>query len=177
MTGEERREQILNIIKSSDIPVSGATLAKRFDISRQVIVQDIALLRASNYDIYSTPKGYLINENEQSSVSKPSRVFCVSHTDEQIEDELNTFVDMGGRVLDVYIEHELYGSIKAPLPISCRRQVKEFMEEIKSGKSRPLKNLSSGSIHYHTVEADSEQILDMIENELKEKKYLIEKVS
>ena len=101
-----------------------------------------------------------------------TRVFHVCHTDEQMEDELNTIVDMGGRVLDVYVEHAVYGAIRTDLPIACRRHVQEFMDSIHNGKSTPLKNLTAGD-HYHTVEADDEETLDYIEKALKEKGYLI----
>lgn len=187
MTGEERRDALIHTMKEAKTPLSGTALARQFEVSRQVIVQDIALLRAAHYEIYSTPRGYMLmpsqKTNNKSTVTgqdKPAqkpenvrRVFHVSHTDEQIEEELNIFVDMGGRVIDVTVEHEVYGAIRADLPISCRRQVQEFMEEIRSGKSRPLKNLTSG-VHYHTVEADSDKTLDYIEEELKKKGFLVE---
>ena len=180
MTGEERRAEIFHTIETSDSPISGTALAKKYNVSRQVIVQDIALLRAAHKEIYSTPRGYIlmsastITKAEAPIVSTlPRRVFQVAHTDEQIEDELNTIVDNGGRVIDVFIKHEVYGSLKADLPIHCRRHVQEFMADLQTGKSRPLKNLTSGNIHYHTVEADNEQTLDFIENELFNKGYLI----
>ena len=179
MTGEERRKAIIEIISKSTKPVSGTALAKQFQVSRQVIVQDIALLRAADYDIYSAARGYMLmpslSENKNKEVSKDTdaitRVFHVSHTDEQMEDELNTIVDMGGRVLDVYVEHAVYGAIRTALPIACRRHVQEFMSSIHSGKSTPLKNLTAGD-HYQTVEADDEDTLDYIEKALKEKGYL-----
>lgn len=179
MTGEERRKAITDIIRKSTKPVSGASLAKQFQVSRQVIVQDIALLRAADYDIYSTARGYMLmsslTENRHQEMRKDTdaitRVFHVSHTDEQMEDELNTIVDMGGRVLDVYVEHAVYGAIRTALPIACRRHVQEFMNSIHNGKSTPLKNLTAGD-HYHTVEADDEETLDYIEEALKEKGYL-----
>lgn len=193
MTGEERRAGIITTIKESTTPISGAALAKKYEVSRQVIVQDIALLRAAHNEIYSTPKGYMliephteaiqtIKENDMQKAIRIeipksnevcSRVYSVKHTDEEIEDELNTFVDMGGKVKDVIIKHEIYGTIRADLPISCRRHVKEFIEEVKSGKSRPLKNLTSG-VHFHTVEADNEDTLNLIEEELRLKGYLAE---
>ena len=180
MTGEERRKEIIDMIRESTKPVSGAALAKQFGVSRQVIVQDIALLRAADYDIYSTARGYVLmsglpeNKHEEmpKNTTAKTRVFHVSHTDEQMEDELNTIVDMGGRVLDVYVEHAVYGAIRTDLPIACRRHVLEFMSSIRSGKSTPLKNLTAGD-HYHTVEADDEETLDYIEKALKEKGYLI----
>lgn len=179
MTGEERRNEVLNTIREAKKPISGAALAKKYQVSRQVIVQDIALLRAAGYEVHSTPRGYqIVNAYQQESVNPQHapdttvcRIFHVSHTDEQMEDELNTIVDMGGKVRDVFVNHEVYGSIRADLPIHCRRHVQEFMEGIRSGKSRPLKNLTSG-VHYHTVEADSEDTLNLVEQELKKKGYL-----
>lgn len=166
MTGEERRCQILNDIRSAKSPISGRALARKYFVSRQVIVQDIALLRAANYDIFSTNKGYMIHTS-----MVVSRVICVCHTDEQIEDELNTIVDMGGRVLDVYIEHEMYGFLRAVLSINSRRNVRDFVDGIERGDSSPLKNLTYGK-HFHTIEADNEDILDLIEEELRNKNYI-----
>ena len=182
MTGEERRQSIIKNIREAKAPISGTALAKLHQVSRQIIVQDIAILRASDYDIYSTPKGYVLSpvaqkqNSEAVAVLQPTcirRVYQVAHTDEQMEDELNTIVDMGGKVIDVYIEHEIYGMIRADLPLQCRRHVQVFMEDIRTGKSSPLKNLSSNGVHFHTVEADSEETLDMIEQALLEKGYLM----
>lgn len=176
MTGEERRNAIIDKIRQSAGPVSGTALAGELHVSRQVIVQDIALLRAADYDIYSTARGYVLMQESDRRVRKTSdaitRVYHVSHTDEQMEDELNTIVDMGGRVLDVYVKHAVYGYIRTDLPISCRRHVQEFMDNIHSGKSTPLKNLTAGD-HYHTVEADDEETLDYIEKALQSKGFLV----
>lgn len=166
MTGEERRKQILIEIESAKKPVSGSALAKKYGVSRQVIVQDIALLRAEKQEIIATTKGYMIKER-----ACVSRVFEVEHTDEEIEDELNTIVDMGGVVKDVSITHEVYGCLQAELQIGSRRDVKKFLAHIQSGQSSPLKNLTSG-VHCHTVEAEGEDVLDLIETELREKGYL-----
>lgn len=100
------------------------------------------------------------------------RIYKVSHTDEEMEDELNTIVDMGGKVIDVFINHKVYGRIRAELNIDSRRQVEEFLETIYSGKSSPLKNITS-NYHYHTIEADSEKTFELIEKALKEKNYLV----
>ena len=187
MNGDERRLDMLKTIAAAAVPISGASLAEKYNVSRQVIVHDISLLRAANYEIYATPKGYVLlqsagelpqHQDNAAKISTPTkecfiRQYKVSHTDEQIEDELNTIVDMGGRVTDVLIKHRVYGTIRADLPICCRRQVQEFMEQLSNGKSKPLKNLSSGNIHYHNVEADSEEVLDLIETALKSKGYLM----
>ncbi|MGI6094489.1 MAG: transcription repressor NadR [Lachnospiraceae bacterium] len=167
MTGEERRNQVLQTLINAKEPISGSALAKLCQVSRQIIVQDIALLRASDYDIFSTPKGYVI----RTPVSC-SRVYYVEHGCEEIEDELNTIVDLGGRIKDVMVEHAVYGSLKAPLPIRSRKEVKDFLKEISSGRSTPLMSLTPFK-HSHTVEADSEEILDLIEKELENKGYLL----
>ena len=168
MTGSDRRQEILKNIKESDRPVSGSKLAKDYDVSRQVIVQDIALLRASGYDIISTNRGYVLEGQ-----TCAERVFKVRHTDEQLEMELCTIVDLGGQVKNVMVNHKVYGHIEAELGITSRRKVKEFLADIESGKSTPLKNITS-NYHYHTVTADSEETLGMIEEELRKLGFLVE---
>ena len=157
MSGKERREEILQRITNSKTPVSGAALAKSCEVSRQVIVQDIALIRAAGYDVIATNRGYIC-----SSPVRETRVFEVNHTDEQMQDEL-------------IVRHEVYGELRAELNISSRNKVALFMEEIRQGKSRPLKNITSGE-HFHTVSADSAQTLDLIEEELRKKDYLVRTV-
>lgn len=169
LSGDKRRSAIFNIIKSSDIPVSASSLAKKLGVSRQVIVSDIALLRASNINIISTHKGYIIHSEAS---KKAFRIFTVNHTTKQIQDELNTIVDLGGRVSNVIVNHMLYGAITADLSISSRKDVQDFISELTANQTRPLKELTNG-IHSHTVFADNEEILNLIENKLKEKGYLI----
>lgn len=171
MTGSERRERIINKIKCSETPVSGKVLAQEFEVSRQVIVQDIALIRAGGYDVLSTNRGYILNEPQS-----VSRIFKVNHTDEQVEEELCSIVDLGGNVVNVMVNHRVYGQMEAKLGINSRRKVAGFLEDIRNGKSSPLKNITSG-YHYHKVEADSEETLNLIENMLKTKGFLVERLS
>ena len=169
MTGTERREFIVNHIKNSKNPVPGKTLAELCDVSRQVIVQDMALIRTAGYDIISTNRGYII----QNAPSAASRVFKVQHTDEQMEDELTSIVDLGGNVVNVMVHHKAYGHMEAPLGINSRKKVQDFVATIKSGKSSPLKNITS-NYHYHNIEAENEETLDLIEQMLRQKGFLIE---
>lgn len=171
MGGEERRLGILRALAESPVPVPGSALAREFGVSRQVIVNDIALIRATRPEVVSTSAGYALVG------ALPSvRVFKVSHTDEQMEDELSAIVDAGGTVEDVYVEHRVYGTIRAPLNIGSRRDVESFLHDIESGVSSPLKNLTSG-YHFHTVAARSAAVLDEIESVLRERGYLIEVVA
>lgn len=167
MTGDERRAAIIDNLKISQVPVPGKNLALQFHVSRQVIVQDMALIRAMGYDVISTNRGYVIN-----TPHSVSRVVKVSHSDEQLEDELCSIVDLGGKIVNVFINHRAYGKIEAELAITSRRMVISFLEDIQSGKSRPLKNITA-NYHYHRIEAESEEILDLIEEKLREKNYLV----
>ena len=169
MEGDVRREKIIDILEKSSRPVSGTELSELLGVSRQIIVQDIALLRAINKSILSTNKGYILYHESR---FKCKRSFHVFHDDSQIEDELNTIVDNNGKVLDVVVEHDIYGQITVDLIICSRRDVREFVEKIRNNKTKPLKELTGG-VHYHTVEADTEADLDIIEEELKKKGYLI----
>ncbi len=159
----ERRNAILQTLKDEKSSVSGSALSEQFGVSRQIIVQDIALLKAAGYEILSTSRGYRLAETPY--VSKVVKLY---HTDEQIEEDLNTIVDLGGRVSDVFVKHKAYGELHARLPISSRRDVRVYLENIRSGKSVPLKNLTS-NYHYHTIEAPDERILDLILSELQKK--------
>ena len=138
------------------------------DVSRQVVVQDMALIRANGIEITSTNRGYIVQEEH-----KVSRVFKVNHNSEQVEDELNLYVDSGAVVEDVFVYHKVYGLIKVPMNIRSRRDVKKYLEGISSGKSSELMNLTS-NYHYHTIIAEDEQILDLIQQELQEKGFLAE---
>ena len=171
MTGEVRRKKILQMLQSQPEPMSGTALAKEFHVSRQVIVQDIALMRAERHDIMSTNKGYLYR-NGKLDTTFPKRVFFVKHTTEQVLEEFLTVIELGGRVLDVAVEHELYGQIRVDLLIESRQDAEEFYQKLSVCRDNPLKVLTD-DCHYHTVAAPSEKLLDLIEAELKQKGLLL----
>lgn len=166
MKAAERRQAIANLLLSSSEAVSGSTLSKEFGVSRQIIVQDISVLKASGYEILSTHSGYVISESPQKE-----RVFKIHHTTEQTEEELNLIVDLGGTVADVFVWHKVYGKVVAPLNIFSKLQVKQFIEGVRTGKSSELMNITGG-YHYHTVRAESEEILQKIEDALTSKGFI-----
>ena len=166
MNGTERRKQLLVRMRESKAPLSGSTLGKETGVSRQVIVQDIALLRAKDYEIMSTNRGYVLT-----SPQEYSRVFKVIHTDEQVEEELQSIIDLGGWVKDVFVYHKVYGVVKADMNLHSRRDIAAYMKELESGKSSLLKNVTSG-YHYHTVVARDEKTLDLIQEALADKGFL-----
>lgn len=168
MTGTERRKKILNLIKESATPLSGGALGAATGVSRQVIVQDIALLRTEGHSILATARGYLLAEPAENT-----RLFKVFHDEARTGEELTTIVDLGGTVLDVMVNHRVYGKVSAPLNIKNRRDVQSFLKHLESGKSSPLLRVTSG-YHFHRVSAESEDILDEIEDALREKNFLTE---
>ncbi len=172
LIGEERRSEILKLLSQSGQALSGSKLAKMLGVSRQVIVTDMALLRAERNDIIATNSGYVISGKTEAARGE-RRVFKVSHTDEQLESELSAIVDLGGTVLDVFIEHKVYGTISAPLNISSKRDIQNFIADLKSGVSTPLKNITN-NFHYHTIEAKNSRVLDEITDALQKKGFLIE---
>ena len=166
--GDRRRKKIVECIENAQTPVSGTELAREFGVSRQAIVQDIALLRTEGYPIVSTAKGYLLNEPKCAT-----RVLKVCHTNEQVEEELTTIVDLGGTVLNVMVNHRVYGRVEAALNIRNRRDVQGFLNDLRTGKSVPLLNVTSG-YHFHKISAESEEVLDEIEHALQKKGFLEE---
>lgn len=171
MDANERRKMILSILKGAEGPIKGTDLSEQLEVSRQVIVQDVAILRARGESILATPQGYLIPQiyGKEKLVKT---IVCTHQNNEQIEEELRIIVDLGGKVLDVIVEHPLYGEIKSQLQISSRHDLKQFIDNLNETKAEPLSSLTDG-VHIHTIEAEDEETLNRIKEGLLEKKYLI----
>lgn len=166
----ERRKAIANLLLSSNEAIPGAELARRFNISRQIIVQDITVLKGTGYDILSTKSGYVIQKSPLAE-----RVFKLRHTTAETEDELSCIVGLGGTVVDVFVWHKVYGRIEASLNIFSELHIKQFLEGVRSGKSTELMNITGG-YHYHTVRADSQEILDKIGAALDARGYIVPEI-
>lgn len=162
----DRRKAIVNLLLSSTEAIPGGKLSEEFGVSRQIIVQDITVLKGLGYEILSTHNGYIIQKSPLKE-----RVFKVYHTTQQTEDELNTIVNLGGTVVDVFVWHKVYGKMTAPLNIFSTLHIKQFIEGVRSGKSSELMNITGG-YHYHTVRADSEDALDRIQSALDKRGYI-----
>lgn len=159
-SGPQRRQWILDTLKKAASPVTGSELAKQANVSRQVIVQDIALLRAAQAPILATPQGYLYQENYGAHPTVPfSRVIACQHRPEETELELNTLVDHGLHVLDVIVEHPIYGELRGSLMLKNRRDVQQFLKNIRHSGASLLSSLTGG-VHLHTVAAESEAHID-----------------
>ncbi|SDB96273.1 hypothetical protein SAMN05421734_103163 [Pelagirhabdus alkalitolerans] len=171
LIGKERREAISNWLKNEGQPIKGSELAKRAGVSRQVIVQDISLLKAQNYAIMATSQGYmLLNTNEQESKAK--RIVACKHNPEDTQAELEAIVDQGVTVKNVMVEHPIYGEIEASVMVSDRHDVHNFIQNVESKNAPYLLELTEGT-HLHTLEAENEDKLDAAEAALKELGFLL----
>ena len=160
------RSNLIRQIQESKAPVSGTKLASLYSVSRQVIVQDLAVIRASMPGILSTTKGYVLQQD-----SSCSREFKVRHSQDKAAEELNLIVDCGGHVKNISISHRVYGRVSAEMDIRSRQDVNEFAEALRNSRSTVLSSATSG-YHYHLIEASSEERLDLIEKQLGEAGFL-----
>lgn len=167
MTAVERRGAIARTLSASAAPISAGALAEKFGVSRQIIVGDIALLRAGGAEISATPRGYvLLRETGMLERS----VACV-HSAEQTETELNIMVDNGCTVRDVIVEHPVYGQLVGALDLHSRYDVRQFLA--RSAEAAPLSSLTDG-IHLHTLFCPDEQAFQRVKCELAESGILLE---
>ncbi len=165
-----RRDQVLEAIKKSDKALSASALAKQFHVSRQIICGDVALLRASGHHIIATPRGYIM-ETQTSGICKTIAVY---HEQDEMQDELYTIVDMGGHIVDVIVEHSIYGQIQGVLDLKSRYDVDRFIEKVSKHQAKPLSDLTYG-LHLHTITCDDEETYEKIKQILRDKGYLYEK--
>ena len=167
---EELEDMILKILEESSGPITGQELADRLGVTRQTIVQHIALLRSRGHEIVSTPRGYIMSRSSKGF----RRLIAVKHGMEDIREELTTIVKNGGRILDVIVEHPLYGEIRGNLNISTMDDVEKFIASMEASEAVPLLTLSRG-IHLHTIEADDRETLEKVVKALEEKDILLGK--
>lgn len=170
MDTNERRREIIIQLTNSNTPISASTLAEHFSVSRQIIVGDVALLRAEGHDIVSTPRGYLLKASE-TNFPYIGLVAC-RHDSTKMRNELYTIVDFGGTVIDVTIEHSIYGEISGLLNLSSRYEVDMFVKSVSGESDKPLSTISGG-IHLHKIGCKSEEIFNLIKEKLKEQEILL----
>ena len=170
MSGKERRKQLLVLLQTASEPLTGMVLARQLGVSRQVVVGDMAILRATGLDIYATPQGYLIPATKIASVVT-AKLAC-RHGRGEMAEELRTIIEHGGKVLDVIVEHGVYGEIKANLMLGSRHDLDAFLASIETSGAEPLSAITSG-IHLHTVEAPSVEVVEIIKKRLKEQHILL----
>ena len=171
MNATQRRDKIIELLSNSKNPITATQLSKEFMVSRQVIVGDIALIRAYGINIFATPRGYLLRNNEENKDKLIKTIAC-KHGVEKLGDELYSIIDNGGAVLDVIVEHPLYGDLTGPLHLFSRFDVDEFIKKVKGQNAQPLSALTCG-IHLHTISCLNEQVYNRIIDVLKDKNILL----
>lgn len=168
MTGKTRRENILETLKQANGPINATVLAEMNGVTRQIIVADIALLRAAGNNIRAEHKGYVLDRNAN-EIRK--QIVC-RHSKDATTDELYTIVDNGGKIIDVQVEHTIYGMISGNLDISSRYDVDQFVEDCQKTGATPLSDLTDG-IHIHTIAVKDEASFERICKKLSELGILI----
>lgn len=165
-----RRNKIVAALKKNKTPVSASVLAKKLHVSRQIIVGDIALIRATGIDITATPKGYILTVEESIDERYIKKIAC-AHKAEETKKELYAIVDNGGELLDVIVEHPIYGELKGQLNISSRYDADLFLEKISKSQAYLLSALTQG-IHLHTIACKDESVFERISEQLSAERLL-----
>jgi len=163
MINNSRRDKIIQKLNEAVMPISASKLAKEFGVSRQVIVGDISLLRASGYKIEALPKGYLLVRNENIYT-----IVC-QHTESETFEELSILVKHHIEVLDVKIDHHTYGVLTGELNIKTQQDIIDFL----ALKPNLLSKLTNG-IHIHTLKVKDKKDLDNALIELRAANFLYE---
>ncbi len=169
MQAEERRQAILEHLRQSSRPVSAGYFAEHFSVSRQVVVGDVALLRAAGEDISATPRGYVILKAGRGFI----RQVACRHDGRGMEAELNAMVDQGCSVLDVIVDHPIYGQLTGPLQLSSRYDVSQFLSRCMEAGARPLSDLTGG-IHLHTLSCPDADAFHRVREDLRGLGVLLE---
>lgn len=174
LSPEQRRDKISSCLKKSNTPVTGSDLADKFQVTRQVIVQDIALLRAADHKILSTSQGYIYQEQLNRGADQRVRAtIACKHQENMTEDELIIMINHGARIIDVRVEHPLYGELIGNLMLTTADEVERFLKKVKDSQAELLSKLTHG-IHLHTVEVPNNQVLSRMKKSLADHGFLLE---
>ncbi|MFC0524247.1 transcription repressor NadR [Pontibacillus salicampi] len=171
LLGAKRREMLLHTLQTSSTPITGSDLAKKANVSRQVIVGDISLLKAKQQPIIATSQGYMYLQ-EAASTNQMEREIACYHQPHETEEELNLLVDHGVMVKDVTVEHPVYGDLTASLHLSNRKEVSQFLDKIQTYQASYLLELTDG-IHMHTIVGSSEKQLEDAIAAMDEKGFIV----
>jgi len=168
MTSIDRRDNIYKLLLESSEPIKGSVIAKEHSVTRQVIVKDIAILRAKGKRIIATPDGYIINKNE----NKVKAIIAVTHTEDKMFEEMNIVIKYGGIIEDVIVEHPLYGEITGMLMIKNYNELNKFIQKYKEQRAKLLSVLTNG-VHIHTIAAENEEDIKLIITELRKYNFIV----
>jgi len=166
---DKKRQQLLDLLLNASEPIKGQSLAEHLEVSRQAVVQYIAIIRASGVNVIATHTGYMIPKLPENA--EHIKTIYSTHEDEHIREELEIIVDMGGKIIDVIVEHPVYGEIICPINIKSRYEIDNFLDDLEKHNAKPLSVLTGGH-HRHTIEVPSEKVYQLIVDKLREKNYI-----
>ena len=171
MNANQRREEILSALNNAAAPLSASTLASKFNVSRQIIVGDVSVLRAAGHPIEATTRGYVLTAS-RAQFPFIGTVVC-RHTNEDMESELTSIVDNGATCIDVVVDHAIYGELTGKLDISSRYDVNTFCQKVMESDDQPL-SIISGGLHMHRIGCANREVFERVVSELRSKGFLEE---
>lgn len=171
MSPKERQDFILQLLNNKQKPITGGMIAEKTGVSRQVIVQDISILKALNHPIMASSQGYFYVSHQSNMVR---HMIAVNHSPAETKKELYLLVDHGVTVENVIVEHPIYGELTASVMVSTRREVDQFLQNVQETNASYLSELTGG-VHLHTLEADSMEKIKKACEELKRENILLER--
>ncbi len=172
MDAAQRRKELLKLLNMDMKPMSANNIAERFGVSRQIIVGDVALLRAAGHDIIATQRGYVLNrQNEEDADAADSYIIACRHDKGLLEAELYTIVDNGGVVRNVSVDHPLYGTLTQELEIGSRFEADAFLNKVAVSGASLLCSLTDGA-HLHTIRCANPEAYRRILTRLREQGIL-----
>lgn len=168
LNAAQRRAEIARILQDGAAPVSASALAARLGVSRQVVVGDVALLRAAGTEILATPRGYRL---ERQTAGVRCTVAC-RHDDARLKDELYLVADCGCGVLDVIVEHPVYGQLSGQVQVFSRADADAFCAALAHSAAEPLCRLTDG-VHLHTLSCPTTAHRDAVQAALQAGGFLL----
>ncbi|MGO9588686.1 MAG: transcription repressor NadR [Candidatus Acidiferrales bacterium] len=165
----DRRRQIVEWLRAHGGPVPGSEIARHFRVSRQCLVQDVAILRARGEEILATPTGYRL---PAASNRAHREILACKHPPERTEEELQILLDHGVRILDVIVEHPLYGELRGSLMLESRADLQDFLAHVRASHAALLSSLTDG-VHLHTVEASRPEMISRAKTQLRARGFLL----
>jgi transcriptional regulator of NAD metabolism len=165
----ERREELVRLLRTAREPIVGAELARQVGVSRQMLTHDLTLLRLSGVDIMATRYGYMLRTPEP---VRHRDVLHLQYDRDGMVDEMTILVDLGIHILDISVEHPVYGPLRADLCIASRHDVAELVERLEQTGAAPLFEITGGR-HSQTVEAPRLDLLAKAREQLRDRGYLV----
>jgi transcriptional regulator of NAD metabolism len=160
--GVARRQRVLELLREARRSITGSELSASLGVSRQAIVNDMAILRAAGEPIGGSPQGYRWRGEQMSGVFA---TLACRHDREGCQKELETLVAHGVAVLDVVVDHQLYGEVRADMNVWTHRDVQRYMEVLHTSPVEPLSALTGG-VHAHHVRAPDDVALGSARSDL-----------